>query len=245
MIRKPTNDLTIRPKVARSVVMTVTVVSLFLFFVAMYLAYQQGVKAGHAQYSEDQHLIGQMRDNLQEMKTRATAAEENLVFAQRQLQIQEEAYRQITKAYANSEQKNSVLGSRLDFYRSIISPEDGKSGPAIQNLTYSFADQRLSFDVTLVQAIKHKHQVRGNLKITLYESDKAVAQWPVASHRSISYQYFQQVSGSIEHPGELTDQAKLKVELDLQDGEPLVRWFDLTTEPDALKSTPTSAKPIS
>ena len=52
-----------------------------------------------------------------------------------------------------------MLGSRLDFYRSIISPEDGQSGPAIQDLEPTYENGVLSFDVTLVQAIKHKHQV--------------------------------------------------------------------------------------
>ncbi|RBP52633.1 DUF6776 family protein [Arenicella xantha] len=228
MIRKPTSDLTIRPKMSRSLIMTLTVVGFFVFFACLYLAYGQGIRAGHVRFAEDQALIEQMRSTLDEHRTQTTEAQQSLAFAQRQLQIQEEAYRQISKAYANSEQKNSVLGSRLDFYRSIISPEDGQSGPAIQDLDYTYADGRLSFDITLVQAIKHKHQVRGNLKITLYQNDTALAQWPVSSTRSVSYQYFQQVSGFIEQ-SELSAAAKLKVELSLQDGETLERWFDVAS----------------
>jgi hypothetical protein len=171
-------------------------------------------------------MITQLDTRFQAMEVELDAAKEELIFSQRQQQIQEEAYKQMSKAYANSEQKNSVLGSRLDFYRSIISPENGQSGPAIQSINHQFADGKLSFDVTLVQAIRHKHQVRGNLRVSLYENDALVAQWPKLSSRSVSYQYFQQISGVIES-ARPPEAAKLKVELDVQDGEKLERWFDV------------------
>jgi len=228
MIRKSTNDLSIRPKVSRSVVMTLVVIGLFGFLASMYFVYGYGVRSGHAKFQEDQALVSQLSESINELKTELNSSQQNLSFAQRQQQIQEEAYKQISKAYANSEQKNSVLGSRLDFYRSIISPEDGQSGPAIQALEHDFSDGKLSFDVTLVQAIKHKHQVRGNLKVTLFENESTVGQWPATSTRSVNYQYFQQVSGVIER-ATLADAAKLKVELGLQNGEKLERWFNLSS----------------
>lgn len=237
MIRKSTSDLTIRPKMSRSLVMTLVVVGMLVFFTSLYLAYGQGVRSGHKKFSEDEALIAQMRTTLSEQRVRTEEATQSLAFAQRQLQIQEEAYRQISKAYANSEQKNSVLGSRLDFYRSIISPEDGQSGPAIQDLDYSYADGRISFDITLVQAIKHKHQVQGNLKVTLYQGDGAIAQWPVSSSRSVSYQYFQQVSGFVE-PSKPVINARLKVELAVQGGDSIERWFDVAEAADGEQTNP-------
>lgn len=208
--------------------MTAVVMGLFAFLASVYYVYGYGVRSGHAKYQEDQTLIAQLSESIKEMQASLDSAEENLTFAQRQQQIQEEAYKQISKAYANSEQKNSVLGSRLDFYRSIISPEDGQSGPTIQALEHKFSDGKLSFDVTLVQAIKHKHQVRGNLKVILYENEAVTGQWPASSSRSVNYKYFQQVSGLIERAS-LADTAKLKVELSLQSGEKLERWFNVAS----------------
>jgi len=206
--------------------MALVIGALFVFIASCYFAYGQGIRSGHAKYEDDQALIGQLDSSIGQLKSELADAREKLIFSQRQQQIQEEAYKQINKAYANSEQKNSVLGSRLDFYRSIISPEDGRSGPAIQDLIYDYSDGALSFDITLVQAIKHKHQVRGNLKVTLYDGDNALAQWPVSSSRSVNYQYFQQVSGSVEK-SQLAGTEKIKVELELQGGERLERWFSL------------------
>lgn len=226
MIRKSTNDLSIRPKISRSTVMVLLVGGVFGVFALAYFAYHQGVRSGHAKYEQDQALVSQLDETIGELRQGLNEAQENLIISKRQQQIQEEAYKQMSKAYSNSEQKNSVLGSRLDFYRSIISPEDGQSGPAIQELKHSHADGKLSFDVTLVQAIKHKHQVRGSLRVTLIENDLVSAQWPLSSDRSVNYQYFQQVSGSIEKP-DLSESAKLKVELTLQDGAKLERVFAL------------------
>ncbi len=226
MLRKATNDLSIRPKMSSTVLMTIVVAGLFLFIVGLYLAYTQGVKSGHNRYESDRASIDQLRQEVSQVTLDLGKAQEALTFAQRQKQIQEEAYKQINKAYVNSEQKNAVLGSRLDFYRSIISPEDGQSGPAIQDLKHAFDGDQLTFDVTLVQAIKHKHQVRGNLTVTLFENDVATGRWPVSSGRSVNYQYFQQVSGSINKTA-LTDNAKIKVELALQGGEKLERWFNV------------------
>lgn len=206
--------------------MVLTVGGLFAFFTCLYFAYDQGVKSGHDGYADDQNALAQLRSELAELKLGADKSQEALILAQRQQQIQEEAYKQMSLAYANSEQKNAVLGSRLDFYRSIISPEDGETGPSIQALEHDFSPGQLSFNITLVQAIRHKEQVRGNLVVTLFENEEAIGRWPTNSPRSVSYQYFQQVSGTIDRTS-LADNAKLKVELELQGGEKLERWFQV------------------
>ena len=161
MIRNATNDLTIKPKMSTNVLMGLFVAGMFMFLTTLYVVYSQGVKTGNAQLERDQGQLSTLRDRLASVELDLDKAQEALIFAQRQKQIQEEAYRQLNLAYGNSEQKNAVLGARLDFYRSIISPEDGESGPAIQSVSYSFLDGQLGFDITLVQAISHKKQVRG------------------------------------------------------------------------------------
>lgn len=232
MLRNATNEISIKPKISRTFFMGITVGGVFALLVILYFAYSYGMQSGHAKYETDQEDIERLNETINDLEQQLKASDENLILAQRQQQIQEEAYKQMSSAYANSEQKNQVLGARLDFYRSIISPEDGQSGPSIQGLKHSYDNGVLSFDVTLVQAIKHKHQVRGNLRVTLLEEDKVLGQWPSGSARSINYQYFQQVSGSIARSS-LGDNAKLKVELALQGGESLRRTFDLATETKA------------
>lgn len=211
---------------SRNTLMISLISGVFAMLAIVYFIYGQGLRSGHHRFEQDQSTITQLNDAIVGLRNQLSVSQEGLIFSKRQQQIQQEAYKQMSKAYANSEKKNSVLGSRLDFYRSIISPKDGQSGPAIQTLSHTYDQGKLSFDITLVQAIRHKHQVRGNLKVTLFENDVATAKWPLSSDRSVSYQYFTQVSGSIDKPV-IVGNAKVKVELNLQDGEVLERWFNV------------------
>jgi len=227
MIRNSTNDLSIRPKMSTKVRLMIIFGAIVTFSASLYFAYSTGIKSGHTNYDQDAAMIGQLNNTITGLENSLSKAEEDKIFAQRQKQIQEEAYKQISKAYANSEQKNRILGSRLDFYRSIISPENEQSGPAIQSMEYRYENGKLSFDVTLVQAIKHKHEVRGGLKVVLYQEDEIVSQWPVSSIRSVNYQYFEKISGSID-VSSLAESAKIKVELDLRGEGKLERWFPVS-----------------
>ncbi len=227
MIRNSTNDLSIRPKMSRKARMATILGSIIAIVVSLYFAYSSGIKSGNKMLDRDAVMIEQLNGTITDLKQNLSKAEEDKIFAQRQKQIQEEAYKQISKAYSNSEQKNRILGSRLDFYRSIISPENEQSGPAIQSLEHSFEEGTLSFDVTLVQAIKHKTEVRGRLKVVLYDNDEVVGQWPLSSSRSINYQYFERISGSIDVSG-LAESAKIKVELNLSGNDKLERWFPVS-----------------
>jgi len=229
MLRKSTNQLSIKPKMSDSVKLTIVCVTTVLMAVAFYAVYHFGVRAGHAQYEQDRTVISQLNETVKGVRRELSEAEQNMIFAQRQQQIQQEAYKQMSSAYASSEQKNRYLGSRLDFYRSIISPEDGQSGPSIQGLDYRLEEGQILFDIILVQAIKHKHQVRGTLTAQLYLGDNVIGQWPDSSPRSVSYQYFQQVSGVIESD-QVSENARIKIKLDLSDGAFIERWFNIKSE---------------
>ncbi len=229
MIRNSTNEISIKPKMSSTMRLALIAGVIVLFAVGIYAAYSAGVQSGNDRLDQDRLMISQLNNTIVGLRDDLSQAEALMITAQRQQQIQEEAYRQISRAYAGSEQKNAYLGSRLDFYRSIISPEDGQSGPAIHAAEVSMEENRASFDITLVQSIKHKHQVRGTLRVALYDGDQPLGQWPENSTRSVNYQYFLQVSGAIEM-AKLPENARLKVELSVQDGETLERWFDLTQQ---------------
>ncbi|MFT4630521.1 MAG: hypothetical protein ACI9WC_001991 [Arenicella sp.] len=226
MIRRRTNDLSIKPKISSSRRAAIIASALALVCVVVYLSYQQGIRSGNTQYADDRELITQLNESLNEFRDKLASSEQNLVVAQRHKQIQEEAYKQISDGYASAEEKNRYLGSRLDFYRSIISPEDGQAGPVIQSLKVEADESNIKFDVTLVQAIKHKHQVRGNLRVELYSGEELVAQWPDPRPRSINFQYFEQITGVLEGV-KLSDNARIRVEFELQDGQSIERWFDV------------------
>lgn len=226
MLRKPTNELLIKPKVSSNMRLLTIGVIMLTSLAVLYGVFRLGVSSGNQYISRDQQMIGQLNENLEDLRAKLAKSEESLVIAQRQRQIQEEAYKQINIAYASAEKKNKYLGSRLDFYRSIISPESGKVGPAIQSISIKSGADKLGFDVTLVQAIKHKHQVQALLFVELYdENKKLLEQWPNKVGRSVNFQYFQQVSGVFSIT-QLPANAKIRVSLNLQNDQPIERWFN-------------------
>lgn len=231
MIRRSTNELSIRPKMSPRTKLLITIGVTLLSIAAIYGAFLYGVYSSADRADADKIKLEVLQERVKKLDEELESTQNDLIFAQRQQQIQEEAYRQISAAYANSEEKNRVLGSTVDFYRSIISPADNQEGPAIQAIEPRLGEGKLDFDVTLVQAIRHKSQIRGQLRVQAYVNDELVGQWPSASGRSVSYQYFTKVSGTIEDARLTSDSnsnLRVLVTLDLAGDEPLSRWFDYT-----------------
>ncbi len=227
MIRNSTNQISIKPKVSFKTKLALSALAILTLIAVTYFSYETGRNAGNDQLGEDASLIEQMKGSIKELQEELDAAQEKNIFAERQQQIQAEAYKQMSNAYAGSEQKNQYLGSRLDFYRSIISPENGQSGPAIQAIEYRQENgSDIEFDVTLIQAIQHKVQVAGSVSAELYLDGKAFKTWPVNSSRNVNYQYFEQVSGIFESVPD-HEQAQIIVKLNLNNGTLIERSFDV------------------
>lgn len=236
MIRRSTNELSIRPKMARRTKLQIIFASFFGLAAALYGSYWFGLYSANAQYGSDRAQTQVLRKEIAALNEQLRSAQDDLIYAERQKQIQEEAYKQISLAYANSEQKNQVLGSTLDFYRSIISPEDNQTGPAIHALEHTIQAGRIGFNVTLVQAIKHKLQIRGQLRVQAYLDEDLIGQWPGAIGRSVSYQYFTRISGAIDAQKispENESRIRLTVTLERPNGESLSRTFALSDLPES------------
>ena len=239
MIRNSTNDILIKPKMSSSTRLVIIASAILLSLLVVYFAYSFGLRASSSvavQQGDKQGLatIGQLKQSIQTLEDDLDAALDRAAFAERQQQIQEEAYKQMSQAYASSEEKNRYLGSRLDFYLSIISPQGGKPGPAIQGLELTVdnsveGQSDLVFDVTLVQAIKHKTHVTGSLTVTLIVGEDVVQKWPVNAGRSVNYQYFQRISGVFESVSSIDD-AKIDIVLSLRDGTIIEKTFPIVEE---------------
>lgn len=227
MLRSPTNQLSIKPKMSTRTRVGLSLLILVLLVSVMALSFQFGMKVGNDRIEQDSATITRLETDLASLQDQLDRSQQDLIIAQRNQQIQEEAYEQMNQAYASSERKNSYLGSRLDFYRSIISPEDGEAGPAIQAFQASRNASGIGFKVTLVQAIEHNQQVMGNLQVSLIEGEQQIAVWPKSGPRSINYQYFEQISGVLE-VAEFNQDARISVQFSLQNGEQLQREFNLS-----------------
>lgn len=227
MLRRPTNELLIKPRVSKKYRALVIAGAVIILLGLLFAAFQYGRHSGNTQLVSDQDRNTILKQEVQQLTEQHRASENKLMFAQRQQQIQEEAYKQMSDAYAGAEKKNRYLTSRVDFYRSIISPRNNEKGPRIHDLSYTTTAGQISFDVTLVQSIKHKHQVRATIRAFLVDTDNQVlASWPETSGKTVNFQYFQNASGTFK-VSEISEGLKIKVELAVDGGKIIERWFDI------------------
>jgi len=215
MIRQATNKVTIRPQVSLKYKLMFAGVALLVLIGSLYASYHIGLKSGHTKYDNDQALIAKL---IQE--------KEGLAQANREMQIHDEAYLQMSNAYESAENKNRYLESRLDFYRSIVSPEGGQVGPVIQHFEHSWNQEGVEFQLTLIQSVKHKHQVRGQVLVELYNDGVSLGRWPENKLMPVNYQYYQELRGEIGVDN-LPEDAKIKVSFKVNGGNDLERWFNL------------------
>jgi hypothetical protein len=226
MIRQATNKVTIRPEVSFKYKLLFVGVGALVFIGSLYVSYLIGLKSGHSKYDEDQALIAQLIEEKEGLTQQKLGLAGDVAAADREMQIHDEAYLQMSNAYESAENKNRYLESRLDFYRSIVSPEGGQVGPVIQNFEHSWNQKGIEFQLTLIQSVKHKHQVRGKVLVELYNDVESLGQWPEKNLMPVSFQYYQELRGEIVIDN-LPEDAKIKVTFEVNDGNDLERWFNL------------------
>ncbi len=105
MIRRSTNELSIKPKMARTTQVQLYLVGLVLIASALYGAFWYGGYSSDSGFKADKLSLESLREEISDLEQKLKTAEDDLIFAERQKQIQEEAYKQISAAYANSERK--------------------------------------------------------------------------------------------------------------------------------------------
>ena len=193
-------QLVIRPK--RSLKKRAAKFFLYLgvFFSSIYVAHFFGYKNGTI---GNEARILELAE-LTQKYTNLTKENSELTFELAKLdqftEVQKAAYRELERTYEIVEEKNEFLNRRVNFYRSILSPEDGISGLRIHavKLTESTED-RLDFEVILIQSINHQRKAKVNLHVELFDSK--IAKNPLTDWKSpsnvLEFSYSETVNGSL------------------------------------------------
>ncbi len=126
---------------------------------------------------------------------------------ERQLQVNQIAYDKLTRQLSESTSYINELREDLDFYRSIISPQDNTAGVKIQELTISRASGApgYAYRLTVVQALDHDKSVSGEASLHIEGMRDGV---PVRLSmidvgdppEALSFRYFQVLEGRFALP---------------------------------------------
>ncbi|MBT8087955.1 MAG: hypothetical protein KJO46_07955 [Gammaproteobacteria bacterium] len=129
--------------------------------------------------------------------------------------IDREAYREVESNLLELESKILEQRDALAFYRGIVSPDDGKPGLRVQDLTLTRgeAEREYNLRLILVQAMQHDRKVSGDVTLSVDGSQDgvettysladllptaAVANWP------FSFRYFQHFDRQLVLPDGFT-----------------------------------------
>ncbi len=155
---------------------------------------------------------------MEERNAELVAANEDLATRiarfERQLQVNQIAYDELTAELRDSSNTIGALKEELDFYRSIISPKDNTAGVRIQGFQVRQvpADGSYRYKLTIVQSLDHERTVAGSATIRVEGRHRGVdVSFPMSqlgeAPGELSFRYFQVVEGGFSLPDEFDPSA--------------------------------------
>ena len=232
MLRNSTNEILIRPKWSRDKKITVISVSIITAVGLLLGSYKVGYRKANFDSAEHGSYIYRLEKKLSSVESQAKQLQKKLAVAQRDSQVQQAAYGEINKTYQKVDDKNEELNRKLNFYRSIISPEDGRSGVKIHDISTTLdADGRLGFEVVMIQSIDHSSSQNVAILIELMESKKArnnIQQWPKSGQKMIDLRYSDVINGVFKDVQIKSDMVlKITARPNGRVDKQLVEWHEL------------------
>ena len=181
----------------------------------MYLAFELGrIQAGHnvvevaAERQARSAEIDGLENTIRELK-------EDIAILETHREIDAEAYRDVESSLSELQVKIQEQRDAIEFYRGIVSPDDGGRGLRVQEMTLtSGRDERVfNLRLVLVQAMRHDRRVSGDVVLrisgedddgvktytyTELKTEAADAAWP------FSFRYFQDFERELVLPDGFT-----------------------------------------
>jgi len=233
MLRKHTDSIVIRPRVstrARVVLVAGGVVLLLGLCVAAYWA---GRWQSATALATAQSRVGALEQRIQSLDSTNKELAASLAQAERQLQIDKSAYGELSGMLEASNKQIMDLRNEIKFYRSIISPEDGKAGVRIQEFSTFSTDVagEFRYKLVLTQALQHGKDFQGKVTFEVKGTAGDVARTlplPTRESRSvpIKFKYFQTLSGVLVMPGGMVPrEVKVSVSADPRRPPVAEHWY--------------------
>ena len=164
------------------------------------------------QVSDQTTRIEELRRQLDAATATHRNQEARMAILGRTAQIDREAKTGVTDQLKAEREKNAELREQVAFYKSIVSPEEGKSGLDV----YSFkiaraADDLRHFKIVLIQAGKNSNVMEGRVDLVvegtlggrgkrLELTDVQVPGDELTEKLSYKFEYFQELSGGMRLP---------------------------------------------
>jgi len=195
----------------------------FALIVGGYLVFELGRIQGGYSILEAQNVSRDYEARILDLERQIVALNEEIALQRTHREIEREAYSQVETSLVDLQQKIQEQRDAIEFYRGIMSPEDGGRGLKVQGVKLSrgLEDREYLVRLVLVQVMKHDRAVQGDVGLTLEGSQDGEAtsysfeelvpadedsSWP------FRFRYFQTFDRSLVLPDGFTPE-RLKVEI--------------------------------
>ena len=233
MIRNQTDSIVIKPKLSPAFRLVLVIVPLVIFIAGVSGAYYYGTQESSTQLARTEKDLAEQTERYEVLNKRYEQVQDSFAQMKRQLRINESAYSELRKELEQSNAQLANLRGELKFYRSIISPQDGKQGVRIQELAITPTEKSQTFEykLVLIQTLQQDKELSGTVGLTIKGEVDGEVQTiqhprPGEDKLKVKFKYFQNFTGILELPAEFKP-LEIKVDLAGNKNKALIddRWY--------------------
>lgn len=188
----------------------ISLFSVFLLFaVLVWMAFESGRVAAGYDRAEATEIIDDMHQQIQQMQLKNDAIVQHNAMLERNIKIDEDAGRHIVVTYNEAQSEVQELKKELEFYKSIITPDETKRSVSIHGIQ---VDERegggFTYKITISQKGRNDKKVSGKMKLAV--TGKKLGEVETLTLNEISdekskeqgfgFKYFQTFEGVMEFP---------------------------------------------
>ncbi len=188
---------------------------------AGYLLFQKGVHYAGTEWFALEQQAGELGRQLQEAREQNIKLSQQLAILQRSSEIDRLASMEVRNEFAALQDQMLAISRELDFYRSIVSPKDGKTGLQIQHFDVKAGGSNgvFSYQLMLIQVQRNERYVRGVVEMEVEgveDGKKRVLSLSALGsdkkNLKFKFRYFQEFGGELVIPdGFLPESVTIKV----------------------------------
>ncbi len=233
MLRNQTDSIVIKPKMSSLARYALIVVPIIVFVLGVGAAYYHGLQANSGELEQAKKQLIEQSQRNEALSTRYEQIRESFAKLERQLHINDTAYSELRKDMELSNAKLTELNTELKFYRSIISPQDGKQGVRVQELAITPTEQAQTYryKLVLIQTLQQENELSGTVGLTIkgeMDGQSQTIKHPAPGEKKMyaKFKYFQNFTGTLELPAAFKP-LKVKVNLAVNRKKALIedRWY--------------------
>ncbi len=196
-------------------------IAIVVLISAGYLLFQKGVHYAGTEWSALERQEEELGRQLQEAREQNFELSQQLAILQRSSEIDRLASLEVRNEFAALQDQMLALSRELDFYRSIVSPKDGKIGLQIQHFEVKAGSSGgvFSYQLMLIQVQRNERYVRGVIEIEVEGVEdgrkRVLSLSALGSEKKdlkFKFRYFQEFGGELVIPeGFLPENVTIKV----------------------------------